>query len=278
MAVISEADLALPPTYTAQKIYKIIRKMSGNNDPYRDYRKHFNRLALEVYPHLKYIVENSSDSFRPSVLIALAGNVIDFTTNNEIRLLRSIRDMMDTPPFIDNIEELERSLKEARRVLYIGDNAGEVVLDRLLIETAPGNATFHYGVRGGPVLNNVTLEDANACGVNNVAAVISSGSDAPGTILKQCSGDFKKAFEEADFVIAKGMGNLETLCNVRDKKIFFLFLVKCKIVADYVGCTAGKSVVLEKSENMVCLDFCLDDAGEERGIECGEAGIDLDVA
>lgn len=278
LKVVDDADLNRPPPFTAQKIHRIIREMSGNVDPYKDYRKHFNRLALEVYPHLKSIIENSADSFRSAVLVALAGNVIDFTTSNEIRLLRSIRDMMDTAPFIDNIEELKRSLKQAHMVLFIGDNAGEVALDRLLIETAPGNATFYYGVRGGPVLNNVVVEDALTCGIDRVATVISSGADAPGTILEECSGEFRKVFEKADLVIAKGMGNFETLCDVLWKKAFFLFLVKCQIVANCVGCTVGKSVVLEKNENVTCLDSCPQIPGEGRRIECGKVGIDNDVA
>jgi len=240
---LTESGMHNPPPYQGQKVQRIIRKIAGNPDPYREIKEYFNNLAKEIYPYLKLMVERSEDGFRAAVKIALAGNVIDFGANSEIRLLRTIDQVLNANPSIDHIEDLKKAVCKAELILYLGDNAGETVMDRVLIEEFPEKTEVIYAVRGGPVINDATREDAVAAGLDRVAAILSNGSDAPGTILDDCSEEFRRIFDKADLVISKGMGNFETLCHARDKDIFFLLLVKCDLVARDIGCAKGDSVV-----------------------------------
>jgi len=129
-------------------------------------------------------------------------------------------------------------------VLYLADNAGEVVFDRILAEEIPGNKEIIYAVRGKPIINDALIEDALACGIDKRARVVSSGVDAPGTILKYCSDDFLEIFEDAEFIISKGQGNYEALSDI-NKPIYFLFKVKCPVIARHVGVKLG-DIVLKK--------------------------------
>ena len=140
-----------------------------------------------------------------------------------------------------DIQELADAADRARDILYLADNAGEIVFDRLLIEQLPpGRVTV--AVKGGPVLNDATRSDAAVAGLNELAEVIDNGSDAPGTLLGDCSHSFRERFDRADLVIAKGQGNYETLSDAR-KDVFFLLKAKCPVIAHHLGCDVGRTVV-----------------------------------
>jgi hypothetical protein len=188
------------------------------------------------------------------VLISLAGNIIDFAPDHQIRLLHTIHKFLDKPPLIDAIPDLKRALEQARTVLIIGDNAGETVFDRLFIESAPKKPDYFYAVRGGPVINDATIDDALASGINRVSTVLSTGSDAPGVILEDCSSAFRNVFDAADVVVAKGMGNFETLCDVKHKRIFFILIAKCELLARHIGCSIGDGIVMQKGEGVALFE------------------------
>ena len=136
---------------------------------------------------------------------------------------------------------------KAERILYLADNAGEIVLDQLLIEQLP-RERITVAVRGAPVLNDATMEDARSTGLTKLVRVIDNGMDAPGTLLDLCSAEFVAAFQNADLIISKGQGNFESLIDHCGANIYFLFMAKCGLVADRVGCPLGSFVALSSAE------------------------------
>lgn len=241
-------DLGDSPPAMAQRLHRVIRKITGQEDPYRKAKDASNRSALEMYPHLKQRVDRSPRPLETAVRLAIAGNIIDLgvkTHLGEPDIHKAVRDAFTLPLPRASLDEFDRAVQKAESIMYIGDNAGEVVFDRLLVEQlAAEKVTFV--VRGGPIINDATVLDAEAAGLTSLVEVIGNGSDAPGTILGQCSEEFRRRFDEADLVIAKGQGNYETLSGV-DKDIFFLFKVKCPVIGRHIGRGVG-SMVLHRRE------------------------------
>lgn len=232
------------PPYMGREIHRIVRELSGNDDPYREIKEHFNKLAMETYPELKDKVRDSAQPFDTAVRLAIAGNIIDFglkSRKDDIRLFETITDTLRRDFAINHIKKLREAVADASRILYIGDNAGETVFDRLLIEEMPVEK-ITYVVKASPIINDATMEDAAFAGITELVEVIDNGSDAPGTILTSCSAEFRERFEEADLIIAKGQGNYETLNDI-DKNIFFLLKAKCPVIARDIGCQVGDIIV-----------------------------------
>ena len=244
----AEMDLRRTPPEMAQWIHRRIREQIGQNDPYRRIKDRFNQMALELYPTLQGWVEESDNPRETAVRLAIAGNVIDFGVNSrlsETDVRRSVTHALSTSLDAD-VDEFFRAVSDAGRILYLADNAGEIVFDRLLIEQIPaGKVTV--AVRGGPVINDATMTDAEDVGMTELVEVIDNGSDAPGTILEDCSQSFRDRFDEADLIIAKGQGNYETLSEV-DKDIYFLLKAKCPVIARDIGCQEG-DMILKRSES-----------------------------
>jgi hypothetical protein len=228
----------------SQSIHRRLRDLTGIADVYREAKQRFNALALELLPELKAKVSEAEDPFAYAVRLAIAGNVIDLGVNSNLQeadIRRSLQKVL-TEPFCGDIQLFRRTLLAAGRVLYLADNTGEIAFDRLLIEQLPaGHVTV--AVRGGPVLNDATLADAQAVGLDRIAEVIDNGSDAPGTILDDCSQAFQDSFKRADIIIAKGQGNFETLCEA-PANIFFLLKIKCSVVANQTGLPIGTQALI----------------------------------
>jgi len=244
LRLVAEMNLRQSPPLMGQKIHRAIRRLTGAEDPYFDVKNRFNRLALQMYPELAEQLENSPDRLATALRLAVAGNIIDFGVNADLvesQVKRTVGESLDRPLDEQIVAELREALGQASEILYIGDNAGEIVFDRLLIEQLPCEKTT-FVVRGGPVINDATIEDAEIAGLTELVEVIDNGSDAPGTILKDCSEQFRRRFDRADLVIAKGQGNYETL-NDAGKDTFFILRAKCPVVADHLGCQIGEPVV-----------------------------------
>ena len=146
-------------------------------------------------------------------------------------------------PFAGDLDSFRAAISEAGEILYLADNTGEIVFDRLLIERLPAPG-ITVAVRGAAVLNDATLADARVAGLDQVAQVIDNGSGAPGTILGECSAAFRERFESADMIIAKGQGNFETLAG-GPGNIFFLLKVKCSVVAAHTGLDIGTHALIQ---------------------------------
>jgi len=226
-----------------QHIHRLIREITGEADPYRQIKDGFNRMALKLYPTFRGWVGSSDNPMETAVRLVIAGNVIDFGVNSHLSETEVRESVMDglSAPLDGDVEEFSLAVSRAERILYLADNAGEIVFDRLLIEQLPpGKVTV--GVRGFPVINDATLVDAEVAGIPQVAEVIDNGSDAPGTILDDCSHAFRERFDEAELIIAKGQGNYETLSEV-NKAVYFLLKAKCPVIARDIGCGVGSMVL-----------------------------------
>jgi len=240
----SEMPFDKPPPWMGQRIHRLLRRATANDDPYRQAKTWSNDLALALRPKLQERVRASADPFATSVLVAIAGNIIDLGCRSHVSeedVLGSIDQALREPFDVDALEELRAATASAGSILYLADNAGEIVLDRVFIEQLPLER-ITLAVRGFPVINDATREDAEAAGLTELVNVIDNGSDVPGTILEACSDSFREAFARADMIIAKGQGNYETLSGV-DERVFFLFKAKCPVVATEIGCVEGQIVM-----------------------------------
>ena len=242
----ADLDLNRPPPYVGQIIHRRIRELTGVDDPYWAAKTRFNQLAMSMLPELRLIVRGSREPLEAAGRMAIAANVIDLGVKADLgeeQAGRALRDAWMADVWGD-FAEFRRQAESAAQILYLADNAGEIVVDRLLIEQL-GPERVTVAVRGRPVINDATLDDARAAGLHELVRVIDNGSDAPGTILDDCNSSFRERFREADLVVAKGQGNFETLSDV-DRDVFFLLKVKCPVVARHVDLPLGQHVLLKR--------------------------------
>jgi uncharacterized protein with ATP-grasp and redox domains len=242
-----EMDLSQSPPAMAQRFHRCLRGMTGVDDPYRQAKDQLNQLALELIQPFQARVKADSDPLQMAVRLAIAGNIMDMGVIGNLTEAE-VRQTMDQAlhaPFFGELDKFRREVTGAKSILYLADNAGEIAFDRLLIEQLlPKKITLV--VRGAPIINDVTLIDAQTVGLDQMVEVIDNGSDAPGTILSDCSPDFRRRFAEADLIIAKGQGNFETL-NTESGNIFFLFKVKCPLIAKLVNQPVGMQVLMQSA-------------------------------
>ncbi|HOE62151.1 MAG TPA: ARMT1-like domain-containing protein [Candidatus Sumerlaeota bacterium] len=249
LKIIIEADFETPPPLLAQKVSSLIRRMTGIADPYAKSKRRQNRFAMELYPEMKEIVRTSRNPFETAARLAIAGNIIDmgiYPGIDHAHAERSIREALDAPILAETLQSFHDAVQSASSILYLADNCGEIVLDRLLVEELPREKVT-FAVRGGPILNDATLEDAIETGITEIVVVIDNGDDAPGTWLPQCSDEFRRRFESADVIISKGQGNYETL-DGEAGNIFFLLRAKCPVIARAVGCPLGSAVLMKNKK------------------------------
>ena len=251
--LIPNFSLETAPPEMGRAIYSLVGKISGVKDPFKEIKENSNKFALKLYPKLKQEINNSEDRLLTAVKLSIIGNIIDYGAKNSLDVPKEI-DYLFQGNFTINSEnnsttfkynQFKESLDKVNTIIYLADNAGEVVFDRLLIEELVkelGKEVI-YVVKGKPIINDALIEDAIFCGINKVAKITSSGSDAPGTILKYCSPEFIELYQDAELIISKGQGNYEALSE-EDKSIFFLFRAKCPVIAEDVGCDVGDMVLV----------------------------------
>jgi uncharacterized protein with ATP-grasp and redox domains len=226
----------------SRELHHILRSYTHNPDPYRQEKKQNNDQSLAMFPDLEKIVQQSNDPFNTSLRLAIAGNIIDFAASDSFNLQATIDKALTTELAIDHSKQLEQKLKNSKLVLYLGDNAGEIVFDKLFIETIK-HIDLVYVVRGAPVINDATLEDAEYIGLKSTAIVISNEYDAPSTIVHKSGSVFQQYFKKADLIISKGQGNLEGLLPLNDNRIFFLLMVKCNVMAELLNVEKDSLVI-----------------------------------
>jgi len=266
-----------PDTITApvlaKKIADIVRAEAGGGDPFGPIREQGNRDMERAYPFIRERVLLSADRLRASIIAVALGNTIDFgipgytyapgvITDDFERLIET--DTIGAAFGIDDYAPFRDDIRTARTILFLADNAGEIVLDRLLIEwmlEELPDSTVYLCVRGAPVLNDAIRDDAQKHILRKIPraalsrlTLIDTGSDVPGADLTYVSEDFRKVFDESDLVISKGQGNFETLIGTNDsnghvKNIYFIFRAKCGPVADYLSVKKGSLVLLRNSRS-----------------------------
>ncbi|UPU89686.1 ARMT1-like domain-containing protein [Demequina sp. TMPB413] len=240
-ALLQQLPAGVTPPEITYAVHGIVRDRLGDTDPYRDAKAESTRLALALYPRLKELVAASADPLDAAVRLAIAGNIIDFGVSDAVPdLWATVERVLAAPLAIDHLAALREALATADHVLYLADNAGETVFDRVLIEELSPPVT--YAVKGGPVLNDATRDDALAAGVDSCAAIVDNGSAAPGTILDLCSLPFRELFDAAPVIIAKGQANYETLSET-GPRVFCLLQAKCPVIARDLVAPVGGSIV-----------------------------------
>ncbi|RJX32595.1 MAG: DUF89 family protein [Oxalobacter sp.] len=243
MRWLSDQGLEHSPPVLAQLVHRRLREISQVGDPYREAKTRHNAMAFDLLPELRAQIASSDDPLALATRLAIAGNVIDMGMKSMVAeddVRESIRHALEEP-FVGEWEDYRQAVANAKRILYLADNAGEIAFDRLLIEQlAPERVTV--AVRGAPVLNDATHEDAQAVGLHEIVTVIDNGSDAPGTLLHECTPELQRLFSTADLIIAKGQGNFESLSH-QGHDVFFLFKVKCPVIARHVNLPMGTQVL-----------------------------------
>jgi damage-control phosphatase, subfamily I len=248
LRTVSAEDMRETPVRVARRIQQIVRNITGVDDPYAEVKDESNHAMLEQFGKYSELVRTSLDPLETAIRLAIAGNVIDYGASEFVDIADvsgSIKHALTSQIDTAALEEFRSALRRAHTILYLGDNAGEIVFDRLLIDLLP-REKITYVVRGRPILNDVTMKDAQTAGITYLVDVIDNGSDAPGTLLDTCSDTFRQQFNEADLIIAKGQGNYESLSGI-DKDIFYLLIAKCPVIADHIGCLVNSIVLLRST-------------------------------
>ncbi len=253
---LEEFDNSTPPPVMGKRIHEMVKRISGKKDPYRDVKRRSNESVLEILPHLQKKVARSRDRLALATELAIAGNIIDYGAQISVELEKDVRDILERERGLTagegtrlfHIKRFLDGLSRARNILYLADNAGEIVFDRILIDEIlrhDGDKEITLAVRERPIINDVVKADVRQAGLDPRVRVISSGSDAPGTALALCNARFMELFNSADMVISKGQGNFECLSDV-SREVFFLFMTKCMVVARHMKCPKGEIVLIRK--------------------------------
>ena len=249
-AVLDEVAVLIPglpidatPIDMGREIHRVVKEVTEVSDPYWEVKRRCNDRALELSSQFREHVIASSDPLLVALKLAAASNVIDFAVHSNFSLERSIEESLGDACRLADYALLKERLKQVAEVLYLGDNAGEIVFDKIVTEQlATLGKEVTYVVRGEPIINDVTIEDAAYVGMDDVAEVIPNGSDGPGTSLRWCCPEFIARFKDAGLIISKGQGNFEGLSD-EQAPIFFLLKVKCPVVARELGVDIGKIIL-----------------------------------
>jgi uncharacterized protein with ATP-grasp and redox domains len=244
-----ESNWDSTPPELAHEVHKIVKRLTNEKDPYREVKKESNDLVLKMYPALKEKVEESKDPLRTAVRLAIAGNIIDFGPLQEFNLEKTIREVLKKKFAIDDYEKLKEELKDAETLLFFTDNAGEIGFDKLLVETflkAKKLEKIRFVVKGGPIINDATLEEAiymGLCDLPNVEFLTLSNGEA-GTGPERSSQTVKSWIKKHDLVISKGQGNYEGLSE--HNGLFFMLMAKCPVIASDLSVEVGDIILKYK--------------------------------
>jgi hypothetical protein len=245
---IPDLPLTVCPPEIAQKIYRIVGEVTGDHDPYHDEKARINTAVLSRQDYLEDLIEQSANPLKMACQLAIAGNTIDLGPSDQLDTVDSvIKEGIGYRIGREAFGAFEAGVRKASRIVYLADNAGEIVFDRLVIEQIMtcSRAEIVLVVKEKPVINDATLSDARAAGLTRLVTVISNGTDAPGTLLPQCSEFMRARYHAADLIIAKGQANFESL-NTRTENVFFLLKVKCPVIARSSGRAVGEPVLCSR--------------------------------
>ena len=239
--VLSQTQVQQTPPEVAAVLYPKISQVVGKTDLYDEAKRASIQKAKELLPLMLQRVKDTPNRLDAALRAAVAGNVIDFATEVLFDLDSEMGTIFESPFALDEKEEFIQRLQRAKSLVIIGDNAGEHVFDKLLIEEIKKvyDIAIYYFVRGRPIINDVTMKEAKAIGMDDVCEVVDSGVDTPGFLLDRANEKARELYESADLVLAKGMGNFECMESYKDRRVYFLFKVKCSVVAQRVGKKIG---------------------------------------
>ncbi len=240
--LLNESETKTSPEIQRELHYKL-RELNNTPDPYLEEKIKCNKIAMSLYEEWKPRIQVSENPFDLALRLAIAGNIMDYGASHQFDLEKTISKALVADFAIGSSSSLKRRISEAQKVLFLGDNAGEIVFDKLFIETIM-HPDVTYAVKEKAIINDATFQDAIEVGMHKVADIITNGYDAPSTILGKCSEDFLNIYHSADLIISKGQGNLEGLLDESDPRIIFLFMVKCDVISERIAAEKGSFVIL----------------------------------
>ncbi|CCU83633.1 MAG: DUF89 family protein [Thermotogae bacterium] len=246
MKEVAEMDWSDTPIDIGRKVGEVLEPLFGDSDAFRDIKKMSNDNLLEIYDDLKTELLKLDDPLIGALKLSVAGNIIDVAPGHKIDIHSTMKDALSRPFAIDDLQELADRIRKANSLLIVGDNCGEAVLDKLLLDIAKVPNSY-FSVRTKPALNDITMKEALEIGMDEVATIMDSGADAPGAQEKTMKRAFSEVYSSADVVISKGQGNLEGLSSVK-REIFFLLMAKCEVIGGFLGVPKGSFVAFKKAE------------------------------
>ncbi len=250
MEYLGSIDFTKSPPEISRGVHAIVKQVTGIKDPYQQVKKQANEEAQKQLPQLKKMIDEASDPLLMAVKLSIIGNVVDFGTMNRYNVMDIIENIASHPFDDAGYTLFKRRLEQASTVLFLADNTGEIVFDRLLIQQLHHkNKSITYVVKNNPIINDATKTDAEDVGIDEFAHIVTGDEgtsySSPGLVLKYTSKTFTKLLKESDLVISKGQGNYEAL-NDLDREIFFLLMVKCPLVSKSIGIEVGTMVLKVK--------------------------------
>ena len=228
------------PVLATRNIVKMQEELFGKKQDYSELKSKFNQFVMEKVPFLKSEIEKADDSFKRAIQYGIVGNYIDFAVMEHVDEKQLEQLFIDASKYSldeETYQAMKQDICNAEKIVYLLDNCGEIVIDKLIIEEVKRlnpRAMITAIVRGEEVVNDATIEDAEQVGLTEVVKVIGNGSDILGTCLKYITEEARTVIEEADVVLSKGQGNFETLLGY-DKNIYYIFLCKCEMIAEMFG-------------------------------------------
>jgi uncharacterized protein with ATP-grasp and redox domains len=234
--------------------YNIISTLLNNKDPYHELKMKYNSLVLEFVNEIMEIIDNSEDPLLKAILASALGNTIDFASQHKINIISDLANFDIEDLVINDYVKFRKSLENATHLLILGDNAGEIVFDKILVLILKRNypdLEIIYSVRSSPIINDATLEDAKFISLTDLIQVIES-NDAPGVILDEATEEFKKHFFKKNGVIlSKGQGNFESLygMEIPHKEVYYLLKAKCNLMERIFGVKIGDLIFKKKNKD-----------------------------
>ena len=239
------------PTLSAPEIQSLLNgffcQLIATEDPFEQEKTDSNRLALNLYKEWKSKVLQAKDPFDMALRLSVAGNVMDYGAANQFDVRQTIDKVLQASFAINHVKKLQQAIEKAKKIVYLGDNAGVIVSDKLFLEII-NHPQIVYVVKASPVLNDVTYDDAKAVGMDKVASILSNGDNIPSTLLHRVSPEFLEHYRTADVIISKGQGNLEGLIGEKDTRIYFLLMAKCDVIAELLKVEKGSFIVCNQKK------------------------------
>lgn len=244
----SKMENAITPVEMADIQYTVVEEQLGVTDVFREEKRQANQMAMKIVGDIEKESFSGHWPLKTYAKLSALGNQIDLGAHDVdlVQFEREIFDKARALTFVlDAFKEFEHKLKTAKTALFILDNAGEVVFDKLFmkkIKEAYPNVTLYSAVRGRTILNDVTVTDAEYVGLSEVSQVINSGSMYPGVVIGKTSQVFSEIYNNADLIISKGQGNFEGLSSNANERLFFCLMVKCETISKYIGIPKGSTL------------------------------------
>jgi len=243
MKLVPSLSIDMTPAELTYYVLKEVYEKFGVEDPFREEKIRCNEMMMALYEKMEKIAEYSTDKRCTALKIATAGNIIDLGLRSDFDVSAIITKVLEESFQVDDFDELIGDIEKAKRILYLTDNAGEIVGDKLFISSL-GRDSITVAVKGKPILNDATMEDAEQIGLSDVAKVISNGSGMLGTVISDCSKEFVRAYNNADLIISKGQANFESLDGAQ-KNIYNAMTAKCERIAQHLGVNVNDAVVMK---------------------------------